>query len=153
VVPGSARNWIAITQLTIQHKKETKKMTTLSKRNSIGRSPLRGSFLLSAVALACFVLSPTGQAKVKPDGDLGNGNTAEGEGALFSLTTGLDNTAMGFGALNSNTTGNFNTANGTEALVSNTTGNFNTANGVDALINNTTGNNTRDNGKARLRTH
>ena len=47
-----------------------------------------------------------------PDGGYPNANTAEGSGALQSLTTGVDNTAIGFEALSSNTTGSFNTANG-----------------------------------------
>ena len=38
-------------------------------------------------------------------------NTAEGDGALFSLTTGANNTAIGFEALYYNS-GDFNTANG-----------------------------------------
>ena len=33
------------------------------------------------------------------DGGLPNQNTAEGKGALFSLTTGANNTAVGFDAL------------------------------------------------------
>jgi hypothetical protein len=43
-----------------------------------------------------------------PDGGYPNQNTAEGDDALFSLTTGADNTAMGFDALCSDTTGSDN---------------------------------------------
>ena len=74
-----------------------------------------------------------------PDGGYPNQNTAEGEDALFSLTTGTDNTAIGFNALFSNTTGSRNTAIGGQALLSNTTGSGNTAIGFFALPKNTIG--------------
>jgi hypothetical protein len=63
------------------------------------------------VALTCFGLSPTAQA-VSPatDGGYANENTAEGDSALFSLTTSIQNTAIGSQALFSITTGSFNTA-------------------------------------------
>ena len=67
-------------------------------------------------------------------------NTAIGESALYSNTTGYVNTAIGDNALYSNTTGKNNTANGNYALYSNTTGKNNTANGTQALRFNTTGN-------------
>jgi hypothetical protein len=67
-------------------------------------------------------------------------NTAFGNGALTSNTTGSNNTANGRNALQNNTTGNDNTANGTQSLRNNTTGINNTANGVNALFNNTGGN-------------
>src|SRR5204863_438364 len=54
-------------------------------------------------------LSPQARAvDPPPDGGYPNQNTAEGEDAPFSLTTGADNTAMGFDALDSNTTGSDN---------------------------------------------
>jgi hypothetical protein len=96
---------------------------------------LRG-FLFAMLALAWFALSPTARAA---DGGVGNRNTAEGNGALFSLTSGLNNTAVGFHALYSNTTGSFDSANGSQALFSNTTGPYNTATGFQALYSNTTG--------------
>ena len=71
--------------------------------------------------------------------ELGNGNTALGERALVSNTSGFNNTATGVRALESNTTGGFNTAMGFQALLSNTTGVQNTATGSIALSNNTTG--------------
>jgi hypothetical protein len=90
-----------------------------------------------------------------PDGGYPGGNTAEGQNALFSLTTGSYNTALGFFSLRSNAAGNFNTAAGAGALLlntadentaigavallSNTTGNFNTAVGASALLNNVNG--------------
>ena len=83
-------------------------------------------------------------------------NTAVGDAALGSLTTGQFNTATGRLALRANTTGTGNTADGEEvlrdsngdantgtgsgALFSNTTGGSNTATGANALRNNTTGN-------------
>src|SRR6266576_689369 len=92
------------------------------------------------VVSACFALFPTAQAVVPaPDGGYPGGNTAEGDNALFSLTTGTSNTATGLAALGSNTTGDFNTAEGSSALLFNTTGSQNTATGVNALIHNTTG--------------
>jgi hypothetical protein len=67
-------------------------------------------------------------------------NTATGNNALSSNTTGGSNTATGFQALNSNTTGLSNTAIGRDALQNNTTGTNNTATGRRALRFNTTGN-------------
>ena len=69
----------------------------------------------------------------------GSYNTANGVNALQSNTTGYSNNASGFQALYSNTTGYNNTANGLNALYSNTTGYNNTANGLNALYSNTTG--------------
>ena len=117
-------------------------MTTLKLRKSSGRSPLRRGFLLIqfAIALACFALSPTARAvSPPPDGGYSNSTTAEGDFALFALTTGGFNTAIGNSALNHNTTGNYNTATGASALMSNTVGDANTASGLDVLVNNTSG--------------
>jgi hypothetical protein len=83
------------------------------------------------------------------------GNTAEGQDALFSLTTGTYNTATGDRALFSNTIGSSSTANGQQALFRNTAGDSNTANGSQALFNNTAGNSNTANGAlalARIRT-
>ena len=115
---------------------KTKNMTTLHSGKSIGRLPLRLGFLLIPLVLAWFAFSPSARAA---DGGRPNHNTAEGEGALFSLTTGANNTAVGFDALFSNTTGFSNTGNGESALASNTTGVANTATGESALASNTTG--------------
>ena len=115
-------------------------MTTLHLKKSISRSPSRLALLLIPLVFACFALSPRAQAvSPPPDGGYLSGNTAEGEDALFSLTTGAWNTALGFQTLNHNTTGNSNTATGVFALFGNTAGEFNTATGVQALYSNTTG--------------
>ncbi|MGC1321535.1 MAG: tail fiber domain-containing protein, partial [Candidatus Udaeobacter sp.] len=90
--------------------------------------------------LSCFGLSSKVLAVVPaPDGGYPGGNTAEGDNALFTLTTGASNTAIGFAALGSDTTGDFNTAIGFAALGSNTAGDLNTAEGSGALLLNTTG--------------
>jgi trimeric autotransporter adhesin len=96
--------------------------------------------VLITLALLCFALVQTTQAvSPPPDGGYPGGNTAEGQNALFSLTTGTSNTANGYEALKANTTGINNTAVGAQALVNNT-GHDNTANGYQALFKNTTGN-------------
>ena len=110
----------------------------------------------------CFVVSfacVTAALAVDPppDGGYPNGNTAEGDDALFSLTSaganntavgvdalfantsGFGNTALGFDALSSNTMGGSNVAIGGQALQSNTTGGFNTAIGNATLLSNTVG--------------
>jgi trimeric autotransporter adhesin len=136
---------------TTQPKKKTKNMTTLRLIKSIGRSPLRHGYLLIASALCCFAFAPTAQAVVPPpDGGYPGFNTAEGDNALLSNTTGTSNTAIGFQALLSNTIGTSNTANGAQALQSNNTGNSNTANGQAALFNNTTGGGNTANGLKAL---
>jgi trimeric autotransporter adhesin len=112
--------------------------------------------LLVAFTLICFALPPAAQAVVPaPDGGYPGANTAEGQNALLSLTSGGFNTAVGYLSLRSNTDGSFNTAlgagalllnsgdsntaTGTAALLSNTSGSQNTAIGTFALFSNTTG--------------
>ena len=74
-------------------------------------------------AFACFAVSPSVLAVLPaPDGGYPGQNTAEGDDALFNLTTGTENTAIGFGALYGNTGGIGNTATGSYAPTSNTTG-------------------------------
>src|SRR5207249_4837060 len=99
------------------------------------------ALLLIPLVLVCFAISPMAQAVVPaPDGGYAGGNTAEGQNALFSLTTGgVNNTAIGGNALVGNTIGNSNTANGFNALSSNDAGELNTAVGTQALFNNTAG--------------
>jgi hypothetical protein len=130
--------------------------------------------ILTAILLllACFGLSSTARAvSPAPDGAYGPpaygvGNTAEGQNALLSLSTGKYNTAVGVFSLESSATGSFNTAlgagtllantadqntaTGAGALLSNNTGAFNTADGAFALFNNTTGSNNTANGVGAL---
>jgi hypothetical protein len=92
-----------------------------------------------AVVLACLAIPRSTQAVVPaPDGGYPNANTAEGDTALLSLTTGADNTAVGLAALASNLVGSDNTAVGTAALLNNAASN-NTALGSVALFNNISG--------------
>jgi Chaperone of endosialidase len=96
--------------------------------------------LLIAGVLACFGLLQVAQAvDPPPDGGYPGGNTAEGQSALLTLTTGGLNTAVGWLSLSGNTEGSYNTAIGAGALISNTTAVSNTAIGVGALLYNTTG--------------
>src|SRR6266446_8761126 len=85
---------------------------------SVGRNVLRLLLTLSLLGIL-----PVGRAvDPPPDGGYPNQNTAEGDGALFHLTTGNDNTAIGFNALHSLATGSEATATGSLALFNDTTG-------------------------------
>jgi Chaperone of endosialidase len=123
---------------------------------------------LLALALTCLESLPALRAVVPaPDGGYPGGNTAEGQNALLSRTTGGFNTGVGWFSLKSLTTGSFNTgvgagtlvlntadqntATGAGALLSNTSGFGNTANGAFALLNNTTGYSNTATGAAALR--
>jgi hypothetical protein len=114
------------------------------------------SRLLITLTLLCFGFFPKVQAVVPPpDGGYPGFNTAEGQKALFSLTTGSANTAVGWFSLFGTSSGSFNTAVGAgaldlnnadnntavgvAALLFNTTGGENTATGVTALVNNSEG--------------
>jgi Chaperone of endosialidase len=115
-------------------------------------------FTTLLLALACFGLSSPKAFGVvpAPDGGYPGGNTAEGQNALLSLTTGQYNTGIGIFSALSLTDSNFctgigagtllantadeNTATGAGALLNNTTGEENTANGTFALVSNTEGN-------------
>ena len=127
--------------------------------------PVKGATPLFFIALALlyFAILPQAQAVIPPpDGGYPGFNTAEGQKALFGLTTGVANTAVGWYSLFSNTDGSYNTgvgagtllfnvgdqttgdgtqntAIGTAALLSNTTGGENTATGTGALLNNISG--------------
>src|SRR5438067_943190 len=115
------------------------KMTVPTIRNSVRHSPIRRVSLLIPLVFVCFGLSPAVRAvSPAPDGGYPDFNTAEGDDALFSLTTGVGNAAIGAEALFSNTTGTFNTATGIGALLNNTTASNNTATGAGALFSNTT---------------
>jgi hypothetical protein len=133
--------------------------------------PFRRGFLLIPLTLVCFALSPSAQAAARPEtpdpGAVGGVfNTADGQSALASVTTGAANSAVGAFCQLGLTTGNFNTAIGALALDlnnadSNTgvgfgamllntvgagelTGTQNVAVGVDALFSNTGGANDGD---------
>ena len=110
--------------------------------------PALGSILL---ALTCSGLLPLLSFGVvpPPDGGYPGGNTAEGQAALLSLTTGTNNTAVGLFSLRSNLTGNLNTAVGAGTLALNNA-DANTATGVVALLLNTSGTQNTANGAAAL---
>ena len=109
------------------------------------------------IGIVCIGLLSEAKAVVPaPDGGYPGGNTAEGQSALLSLTTGGFNTAVGYSFRSRrDTEGSFNTAigagtlfvnaadqntaTGAAALLSNTTGQTNTANGAFALFSNTEG--------------
>ena len=98
-----------------------------------------GSFVTILAFFCAAAVTPKAHAVVPPpDGGYPGANTAEGQNALFSLTTGGFNTALGFSSLRADTTGAFNTAVGAGALFANAA-DSNTAIGVGALFSNTTG--------------
>jgi hypothetical protein len=128
------------------------------------------SLALITIAFVGSSLFPSAQAVVPPpDGGYPNFTTAEGQNALFSLTTGQGNTAVGWFSLKSLTAANFNTgvgagtlalntgdnntAMGAAALLSNTMGAKNTANGALALFSNSIGNLNTANGYQALYTN
>jgi endosialidase-like protein len=84
-----------------------------------------------------------------PDGGYPGGNTAEGQNALLSRTTGSYNTAIGYLSLLSDTTNSFNTAVGAGALLANTA-DENTAVGLGALLSHSTGSANTANGAFAL---
>ena len=103
-------------------------------------------YWIVAVLLALLGFLPKGQAvNPAPDGGYPGGNTAEGQNALLTLTSGTFNTALGFSSLTNDTAGQFNTAVGAGALFANVgdagsgLGVENTATGAAALLSNTTG--------------
>jgi len=130
---------------TTKHK--TKYMKTIA--TIIYRAFAMFTFAFSGLLPIAHAVSPA------PDGGYAGGNTAEGQNALFTLTTGGYNTANGWNSLYYLSTGSFNTgigaatlfantgdqntATGAAALFSNTTGSYNTANGAFALFSNTEG--------------
>src|SRR4051812_18491954 len=66
--------------------------------------------LLGITLLLAFGLMPLVKAVVpSPDGGYPNFTTAEGQNALFTLSSGAANTAVGWFSLKSVTTGSFNT--------------------------------------------
>jgi hypothetical protein len=108
------------------------------------------SFLVVTLVIVCSGLSPEARGVVPPpDGGYPGFNTAEGQKALLSLTTGQGNTAVGGFSLFSNAEGSFNTAVGAGSLLFNTAGQ-NTATGAGALLSSTTAFNNTANGAFAL---
>ena len=119
------------------------------------KTSIRSLAIITLTLVGFAVLQETQAVNPPPDGGYPGGNTAEGQKALFSLTTGGFNTAVGWFSLENLTTGSFNTgvgagtlvlntadentATGAGALLSNTLGLANTANGAFALFSNTGG--------------
>jgi hypothetical protein len=69
------------------------------------------NLILILIGIVCIGILPKAQAvSPVPDGGYAGGNTAEGQNALLSLTSGTYNTAVGFESLEINTNGQFNTA-------------------------------------------
>src|SRR5437870_6159098 len=89
-------------------------------------------------ALVCFGLCQQVQSATDtPDpGSVPTSNTADGQGALGSLTTGLYNSAFGFLSVLSLSDANFDTGVGAGALLVDN-GGTNTAVGAGALFSNT----------------
>src|SRR6266446_3149029 len=76
--------------------------------------------VLITFALICFALVQNTQAvSPPPDGGYAGGNTAEGQSALFSLTSGGYNTGNGWNSLHSLSSGSFNTGIGAATLFPN----------------------------------
>ena len=95
-------------------------------------------FFIVVLIVCLGALQNTHAVSPAPDGGYPGGNTAEGQNALLSLTTGGYNTAVGIFSLRSDIAGSYNTAVGAGALFANTA-DQNTAIGVGALLSNTTG--------------
>src|SRR5262245_21944581 len=94
--------------------------------------------LVLLIMLALGVCQNTHAVVPPPDGGYPNFNTAEGQNALFNLSTGAANTAVGWYSLFSDTSGGFNTAVGAGTLLFNNA-DQNTAFGAAALLLNTAG--------------
>jgi hypothetical protein len=110
-------------------KNERTKLKSMKNRNVIFAAILSG--------LVCFPLLLKAQAG--PQAALPGLNTADGDHALFSITTGTANTAVGWHSLSGNTEGSFNTGLGAGALALSTIEDSNTAVGTAALLLNTGG--------------
>jgi hypothetical protein len=110
-------------------KKKKEQTKSMKNRNVI--------FAVILSAAACFPLVIKAQAA--PEAALPGLNTADGDRALFNITTGTANTAVGWRSLTSDTTGSFNTGLGAGTLALNTTEDSNTAVGTAALLLNTGG--------------
>jgi hypothetical protein len=96
------------------------------------------AFVIATLLAWLGLLPNTGAVSPAPDGGYPGGNTAEGQNALLSLTSGTYNTGVGLFSLLGNAEGSFNTAIGAGALLANTA-HQNTAIGAGALLSNTDG--------------
>ena len=94
------------------------------------------AFVIATLLAWLGLLPNTGAVSPAPDGGYPGGNTAEGQNALLSLTSGTYNTGVGLFSLFGNAEGSFNTAIGAGALLANTA-HQNTAIGAGALLSNT----------------
>jgi hypothetical protein len=93
-----------------------------------------------AVLIVCLASVQNAQAvSPAPDGGYSGNNTAEGQNALLSLTTGVNNTAVGWFSLKSNRNGQLNTAVGAGTLFTMGHASRNTAVGGAALFSDTNG--------------
>jgi Chaperone of endosialidase len=115
---------------------------------SLAQFKLITLLLVILLAIVCFA-SRTEALDPPPDGGYPGGNTAEGQEALASLTSGDFNTAVGFFSLVTTDTNDFNTGIGAGALFANTADN-NTATGAAALLSNNSGSNNTANGSFSL---
>jgi hypothetical protein len=115
------------------------KRPKITKENQIMKN--RNTILVALLsALACFAFSPQMQAATDtPDpGPKPISNTADGQLALLSVTTGTFNSAFGFDSLVVLTDASFNTGVGAGTLLLNTASQ-NTAVGAGALLSNADG--------------
>jgi hypothetical protein len=110
------------------------------RRSTMLRVGFQMLLVLSICTTAAQAQPYLGTGAGNPGVSTGSNNTALGDNALSSNTSGFFNTAVGFDALMANTTGFENTAVGTFSLVSNVDGSLNTALGDGALPANTRGN-------------
>jgi hypothetical protein len=108
-------------------------------RHRFRRLPLQGGLLLIPLILACFASMPQLRAGDEPDvtpppdGSCPGGNTAEGNHALLSRTTGIFNAAFGSESTRTLTTASFNTGAGAGTLALNNA-DENTATGAGAFF-------------------
>ncbi len=171
MVPGSARNWIAVNavQQFNFNKNETNE-TDNSALDKINRQVAVEACCLSRPAGARLLCVFAHRASQASDADANaNSDFDTAPTPTPSPTTptpspsptppgedrGNGNSAAeNVDALNPATTGANNTAHGWSSLFSNTTGSNNTANGFDALLSNTTGNGNTANGfRCALKQH
>jgi hypothetical protein len=120
-------------------------------RNSTPMKIQPRSIAIALIFLCLAAAGPNVLAVVPaPDGGYPGGNTAEGQNALLSLSTGTYNTGVGLYSLLSDTDGKFNTGVGAGTLLLNTSAERNTATGAGALFSHATGNGNTANGAFAL---